>query len=179
LPSKYDAILPKLKDLPPQDPAWQAKVDLVKHAIINDPKISKSPSNLARMFAAARNAKDKLEADLYDANTDIEALTQMLVESQEEAGAEWGTYGAQKNMLRLVSGDKIEVRREPYATVKDKDALREWAVKNELQRLLSIHHKTLEGLVRERLMKGDAEPDGVEVFVKKKIIFTKMKTGEK
>ena len=176
MPSKYDAVLPTLPPLPVQDFSWQAKVDAVKLDIIKN--ISVSPSNLAKMFAKARLDKEQLEEQVSDLNTDIEALTQLLIASQEEKNTEWGQYGAATNTLRLVSGDKIEVRREPYATVEDKDANREWAVKNGLERMLALSWQTINSLTKELLLKGESEPAGVKVFVKSKIVFTRMKKDE-
>jgi len=175
--SKYAAIIDRLQPLPPQDISYQAKVDELKLALINNDDFPKTPSGLARAYAGARAEKDRIAKEEYDINLEIEALAQMLLASQNAKEAEWGQYGAADNTLRLMSGDKIEVRREPYASCTDKEANRKWAIANGLESLLTIHHQTLNSLTNERLLKGEAEPDGVSVFMKPKIVFTRMKKG--
>ena len=68
----------------------------------------------------------RLLSQLYDLNVEIEACTQMLVESQENGEPGWGEYGASDNTLRLVSNDSIRLQPEPYTTIEDANKLRQW-----------------------------------------------------
>lgn len=170
MPSKYDSILPSLPSLPVADQSYQAKVDKVKADI---PQAD--AATLSKAYAALRKLRDDVEDELSAVNLQIEAYTQLLVASQDAGEEGWGAYGASDNTLRLVTGDKVEIRKEPYAVVKDKEAHRAWAIAQGLDRLLSLPWQTTNSLAKELLMKGEQPPDGVEVFGRSKIVFTAMK----
>src|SRR5258706_2341797 len=129
MPSKYDFIIPSLPDLPPQDPSFQEKVRAFKSGVINDPDFEKTPVNLAQEYVDLRFAKDELEKQLTNINLSLEAFTQMLIESCDSNAPEWGTYGAEKSTLKMITGAAVKVDRQPYASVKDKEANRRWAIK--------------------------------------------------
>lgn len=177
MPSKYDAIFPKLKELPIQDPSWQQKVDIIKRDIIADKEIEKTPSSLAKEYTLLREATVTIERQLKDIELSLEAYSQLLIETNDSNNTEWGAYGAPKSTLRLIDGASVRVQREPYTTVKDKDANRKWVIANGMERMLGIPWQTLNALTKELLLKGKPEPDGVEVFIKKKIVFTKAKVA--
>jgi hypothetical protein len=59
---------------------------------------------------------------------------------------------------------------EPYAVVKDKDAARLWAMANGFERTLQMPWQTLNAEVKERLLNGLAEPDGVVAHSKPKLV---------
>lgn len=168
--SKYASVLTGLSELPVENTSYQDKIDLAKKEITN-----KSASGLAHQYALLRDLKNKIEDDLSATNLQLEAYTQMLVESNNSDDPEWGQYGATQTTLRLVTGDKIEVRKEPYAQVVDKDANRKWAMEQGLERMLSLPWQTVNSLTKEALLKGEAEPEGVKAYVKTKIVFTAMK----
>lgn len=176
MPSKYDGVFHKLQPLP-VDPTYQERVNKVKTDLISNPDFNRSAANLVREYALLRDEKDKLEAEASRVSLQIEAYIQMITDSQNAGEEGWGTYGASSNTLRLVSGDKVEVRKEPYTSVIDKAANRQWALENGLDELLTINWMTLNSLAKEKLLKGEASIPGTEVFWKPKIVFTKMKVG--
>ena len=173
--SKYGAAMTALEPLPVSDQSYQDKVEAMKLLFMENPEFQLTPSNLAKEYSKYRKAKDAAEEEVSACNLMIEMLSQMLAATQEANNPEWGAYGASDNTLRLVTGDKIEVRKEPYAVVEDKDANREWAIKNGLERMLGLPWQTINSIAKQRLLVGEAEPDGVKTFVKTKIIYTKMK----
>lgn len=173
--SKYDKILPKLKPLPP-DPSYQDKVQVIKQSILQSGNTINGRT-LAAGYTALRAQKDKVQEDMDDIDLLLEAYTQLLADSSE-SDPEWGTFGASKNTIKLENGDKIEIRKKPYAQVVDKEAVRLWAIKNGYERQLGLPWMTLNSITAERLMAGDAEPDGVECFMKNTIYFTQFKPGE-
>ena len=175
MPSKYDALLPTLQPLPVQDHSYQARVEVFKDSLIHNSDFVMSPTSLGKEYARLRKAKEAAEEEVSRLNLCIEGVTQLLVETNEEDNPEWGTHGAAANTLRLVTGDKIEVRKEPYATVEDKDANRLWAVSHGLERLLTLPWQTINSETKKLLLAGEAEPDGVKVFVKTKLVYTALK----
>lgn len=174
--SKYDAVLPKLPALPAQDLDYQAKVESMKAILLEDRELSASPMTLAKELEGLRVTKELCESQISDLNLQIEAVSQLLIESHDSDAPEWGTYGATSNTLRLVDGSSVRVQKEPYAQVVDKDANREWAKKQGLERLLALPWQTINSFTKEALLKGMPEPDGVTTYAKTKIVFTKAKS---
>lgn len=168
--SKYASVMPRLKPLPASDQTYQDKVDEAKASFYD-----LSATGLAKDYASWREQKERIEDELREINLFLEAATQLLVASQEEGADGWGQYGASDNALRLASGDKIEIRREPYGQVKDKEAFRQWCVDNGYERQMQLWPTTMNAIVKERLVNGDDLPDGTEVFAKDKIVFTAFK----
>lgn len=171
---KYAAILPKLEHLPPQDPGYQAKVDRLK-AALTEAGYTSAPK-LANKYRLLRSEKEHFKSELYTTEMYLAACEQLLVASNQADDPDWGQYGATSNMLRLANGDKIEVRAEPYAAIEDRDKVREWAIKEGLERLLALPWQTLNDQMKQRLLKGESEPDGVKAFYINKIVFTRNKT---
>lgn len=170
MPSKFASVLPGLKPLPVADQTYQDNVNATKELFTDH-----TPTALAKAYTKWRQEKEFIELRLKDVNLHLEAVTQLLVDSQEAQADGWGQYGASENTLRLVTGDKIEIRREPYGQVNDKDAFHDWCIANGYERQMQLWPTTMNAIVRERLVNGDPLPDGTEVFAKDKIVFTAMK----
>lgn len=170
MPSKFDAVLPGLKPAPVADQVYQDKVNEAKVLYVD-----RHPATLAKLYTICRNTKAVLEEQLYQANLQIEALTQLLIEGQEAGAEGWGQYGGSDTTLRLPNGDKIETRSEPYGVVTDKEAFRLWCLANGYERQLMLWPTTTNKIVKERTMVGDPLPDGTDVFRKDSIRFTPMR----
>lgn len=124
----------------------------------------KSPSHWARVYAEARGVKDVLEEHESELNLNIEAIQQLLIETYETEDV---------SSLKTVDGHSVRVQHEPHATVMDRDRFREWCVKNGLERSLALAWQTTNSIVKERLLKGLPEPDGVEAKYKTKVVLTR------
>lgn len=174
-PGKYDAVIGKLANLPVEDQSYQAKVQAVKDSL---QKFPTSPSSLGREYARLRAEHERVEKETYEINLRIEAVSQLLIETNEAENAEWGAYGAPDTTLRLVNGDSIRVQKEPIGQVTDKEAFRQWCLANGYANQLQLWPSTMNALVKERLLVGQPEPDGTEVFVKTKLVYTPLKVGD-
>jgi hypothetical protein len=170
MPSKYDAVLPNLRPAPPADPSWQDRVERFKATIVE-----RDSASLAAEYVNLRAAKDDLDAEASVLNLRLEAYTQLLVASQDADADGWGRYGVAGNALRLASGDTIRVQREPYGQVRDKEAFRLWCVANGYERQLQLWPSTMNAIVKERLVAGDPEPDGVEAYARAKVVYVQAK----
>ncbi len=74
----------------------------------------------------------------------------------------------------IVNGWRCTPSPTPYAQVKDKAALLEWSMEN-MRDSLTLHHGTLQAVVKAAL-KGEGDmPDGTDVFMSRSISFTKAK----
>ena len=164
-PGKYDHVLPGLPKLPPSDLSYQEKVQAIKDGVATHDAVL-----LANNYLTLRRRKDELNAIISEVNTRIEAFEQLLAESQEIQSAGWGDYGVKDNALRLPTGETIRVQPEPYGQVKDKEAFRLWCLANGYERQMHLWPTTRNAIVKERLLKGEPEPDGCETFSKNKIV---------
>lgn len=167
-PGKYDSVLPGLPKLPPADLTYQEKVQQFKDGVGTRDAVL-----IAGDYVTLRAKEAELKAELSKIHLAMEALEQLLTESQEIQAAGWGDYGVKENALRLPTGETIRVQPEPYAYVKDKEAFRQWAIANGYERQMTLPWQTTNTLVKERLLQGEPEPDGCEAFCKTKIVLVK------
>lgn len=177
-PGKYASVVPGLPELP-VDGTWQGKLDAFKQSFIESFK-GRQPTapELAKAYAALRREEQELKLASSTNYLAQEAITQMMVESQNRGEEGWGQYGAAPNTMVLASGDRLRIDIEPYAQVVDKDANRLWAVKEGLERLLSLPWATINKLAKERLLAGQPEPPGVKTFKKRTVVFTAFKAAD-
>lgn len=94
----------------------------------------------------------------------IEKRISFLMTACEKALAETLEVTGEES-FKLSSGGSFFLQDKIHPTVKDKLALRNWAISNGLENELGLHHKTLEGIVGDALVNGRPVPDGVEVFL--------------
>lgn len=173
-PSKYDAVLPKLRPRPVEDQAWQDKVDKQK-AEMRPPGSTVTPTDLARAYAEVRALQDIAKAKLSEIQLRCSALEQLLVESQDDDEEGWGQYGVGENALRMQDGSTIRVQTEISPKILDHDAFRLWCMANGYERKLRLMPQTAAAVVKERLLMGLPEPTGVEAYRFSKIVFTPFK----
>ncbi len=177
---KYDRLMHKLAPLPPEDSAYQHRVDQVKARLTDG--VTWSAEGLGKAFArmthgdgpqpeleeamalARRLGKKGIESLLSLANLELEAIEQLLLEGHAEGEPGWGAYGAKPNVLRLASGGRVEARFEPAVRVLDKEAVRQWCLTQGLEKSMHLWPSTLAAIVKERLMADEVSlPPGVEV----------------
>ncbi len=170
-PGVYDHVLPGLPVAPPEDVKYQEKVDALKIDIGRPDAMT-----LANLYTEARAEKDALEAEEYKVNMRIEAITQLLADSEERGDAGWGDYGANDNALKLIDGGNIRVQPEPYAQVSNKEDFRLWCIANGYERKLQLWPSTTNAVCKERLKNGEPMPDGCEMYKRNKVVYT---PGEK
>lgn len=171
-PGKYDAILPTLNELPP-DPDRQTAIEAVKKLITN-----RDPIAVSDQYIKLRNAKLELQKKLTEVELYIDAHEQILTSSQASGDHAWGRYGVRPNALRLASGDTIRIQKEPVGKVSDKEAYRLWCIDNGYERQLQLWPSTTNAIIKERLLKGEPEPDGTEAYFYNKIVYVKSGAGD-
>ena len=79
--------------------------------------------------------------------------------------------------LKLTSGHIIRTQVEPYAAVKDKEAYKKWAIANGFESIMTIPWQSTNSITKDRLQEGEAEPDGVEVYARTKVVLTNPRKG--
>lgn len=195
--SKYAKILGKLTPLPPADATYQAKVDEVKREILMSLReegqpsttdipallesISKQVVTLHVIFIHALNGK-RYASTIADVYTELRRVEDALEEHAKEVRLLLAAYGQLlveqykvegTTSLKLASGYAVRTQPEPQAQVIDKEAFRKWCIEHGLGEALVLPWPTTNSLTKERLLDGQAEPDGVKAYIHTKIVMTK------
>jgi hypothetical protein len=123
-------------------------------------------SELARVYRDLRGVKDMLEGHVSNINLLIEAHAQMMAEQFE-------VEGTKSLSLSDGIGGSVRVQYEPQAKVVDRDAFREWCIREGLERQLMLPWQTTNKLTKDALLNGEPEPDGVTAEARAKFVFTK------
>jgi len=114
-------------------------------------------SELAKKYTELRDSKDDLEEELKVINGTIQAIQELLVGRFEDEDI---------SAIRTSNGYLVSAKFDPYASVKNKEALRKWAVDNGYENLLTLPWQTTNSISKTLLESGEAPPDGVEVYLK-------------
>jgi len=167
-PGKYDAIIPSLPKMPASDPSYQERVEAAKAEIPNKDAVA-----MATEYVRLRKLKDAINDELSAVQLLITAHEQLLDVSQEAEEPGWGLYGTKDNAIKLASGETVRIQREPAGKVVDREAWRQWGVANGYERQMALHPGTMNSIVKERLLSGEACPEGTEAYVYTKVVFVK------
>ena len=156
---KYDKVIVGLPKEIRHEGSFREKVDAFKKQFD-----AETSATLAEAYGQLRDEKADLEVKEKELNVRIAGVEEMLWNAFEDEGV---------TSLTLRSGHKVRIQPEPIASVKDKDALRKWVVDNGLERLMSLSWQTTTAIAKERLLNGDGPPDGVELKVRTRTVFSK------
>jgi len=162
--SKYVNVIDKLPRMLATEPAYQEKVEEAKAKLVTELNIELKASVLAREYASLRAERDRIEDELSDVNLNLEAVSQLLIAQYETEGT---------TSVRLATGQTIRMQIEPYAQVQDREQYRLWCIANGLERSMMLPWQTTNSLVKERLLAGEVEPDGVIATARTKIVLQK------
>jgi hypothetical protein len=139
-----------------------------------------TPTRLAHRYTQFRNEKDAIEAELSRVNLELETVTRMLIDSYNAEEADWGTYGASKETVKLPSGDSVRLEPGPHLKVEDKEKFRQYCLKvPDLAAAMAIPWQTGNSLMKELLLKGQPEPPGTKAYRRFKVVYTPFKGAEK
>lgn len=195
---KYANIIDKLPRSFGQEPEYQQKVTATKFQIIANAKSEtyldtktvqnwkgeihkelieleklmllavgskRYASEFTRVYRDLRHVKDMLEGHVSNINLLIEAHAQLLADQFEAEGV---------TSLKLDdTGESVRVQYEPQAKVVDRDAFREWCIKEGFERSLMLPWQTTNMVTKQRLLNGESEPDGVTAEARAKFVLTK------
>lgn len=119
-------------------------------------------TELIKKYAWWRLKKKELEAREKEINKTIEAIVNLLIPMYEMEGV--------SSMRIAETGQTISVQEEPVAKVLDRDKFQAWCIENDLGRSLQLPYQTTNALVKDRLLNGQPEPDGVEAYTFSKVV---------
>lgn len=183
---KYSHITPHLPKFVGNDAGYQAKVQETKQLILEAEGVTWLPaSRLTQDYVALRDEVDMIKAQLSDANLRLEAVSQMLQNQFEVEGV---------GSLTVSGVGNVRLQTEPYAQVKDKEVFRQWCINTcslcgthkdkhadadhrpmTLESSLALPWQTTNSTVKELLLAGQPEPDGIECFQKTTPVLTRAK----
>lgn len=173
-----------------------ATLDLSEHA--EDCASHQAPrkfipgNELAKGYADVREEIRGIEAVLAEANLRLEAIEQLLINQFEVEGV---------TSVSLADFGVVRTQYEPYAKVVDKEKFRQWCIDTctmcgqpasrhpfvdtasgqmcerpiTLETSLALPWASTNSIVKERLLAGESEPDGIQTSVTVKAVFTRQK----
>lgn len=112
-------------------------------------------SEFVRAYVACRGVKTKLQELLANVQLLLDAYEVLMIEHLQIEGTK---------SMRLDSGASVSVSDQPSAQIQDKEQFRLWCVEQGLERLMHLHPSTAQSLMKERLLAGEPEPPGVEMY---------------
>ncbi len=205
-PGKYDHLLPHLPKLPPSDLEYQMKVEdekkrlrtclkcegrKTRHEVAGDETIAipcdacagtgrrkLNGQALAELYIVARADVETVAEAASRANLEMEAVSQLLIASQEAGDKDWGAFGASDRGLKLTNGDSIRTQPEIYPVPSDKAEFRKWCYDNGFTDKMELPVKPMTDEAKRRLLNGETEPKGLKIYVRTKIVYTPLKTEE-
>lgn len=148
----------------------KADLDGLLAAVVTEHRTEEyTPEALAKLYTLARRSKDEAKAILSFVQLRVTALEQLLVTSQKEDERGWGEYGATEKTVRMQSGGSVRVEYEPAGKVVDRERFQQWCLDNALVNRMYLNPQTMNAILKERLLAGMPEMDGVEAFSRAKV----------
>ena len=148
-------------------PSYYDKVMALKDEIERDPEFQRQAGTIAATYAELRREAEAKAAELSELKLRLTAVMLLMIDQFENEG---------ESGLVMQNGDKIRWNPEPHLVVTDKEAFRQWCVKQGLERSMHLAWGTANKMVKQMLIDGAGEPPGAECFMRPKVSFTK---GEK
>src|SRR5690348_7435991 len=109
------------------DGPYQDKINAEKDRLrAARPKIFEDTDEIGKAYLAVRAKQEKAEADLFAANVQLEAVTQIMHDLFEAKGMTSKTIAGESKD----NDYGISTFKEPYANIKDPNALLAWFRKN-------------------------------------------------
>lgn len=162
---KYAHIIDKLPRLFGLDASYQERVDETIKALqaqAAETGLALDAAALAQLYADCRDEAELRERELHEVNLRVAATAQMLANEFDAQGI---------STLKLSSGASVQCYAEPHSVVTDKEAYRLWCLRNGYEQDMVLPWMKTNAIMRERLLEGEKEPDGVEAIGRPKIVY--------
>lgn len=187
---KYAHLISKLPKFVGKD-AQSQRIAALAEAIKQEPDYQQQASALMMAWVKLRHMREILDHVESALELRCEALELLTIDQYENEGVL--TLKADEGVLfEEALADLVDeflvlkphqftpiylagarVQSEPHGDVADKEVFRQWCVKNDLEKSLQLWPSTVQSIVKERALRGDDPPDGVEVSAKSKLVISK------
>lgn len=164
---KYETVMQGLPKLPAGSDengnefgGRRERLDKIK-VDINAEYGNLTASFLAGLYIDYRQQKEQKEEELKEVNELIAAVSELITVVYEEEDV---------TSVKTSIGKSVSVQSEPVGKVVDKQAFWKWCRENDLQEQMHLAYQTMNTLMKERLLKGEPEPEGVKAYVRDKIV---------
>lgn len=162
---KYGHIIDKLPRMFTLDAPYQDRVTATIAQVVETAKQlgeTLTPARLAQMYSEIREMKEEAESELHEINLRLEAAAQMLANEFDAQGI---------STIKLDNGASVQTSTLPHSVVVDKEAFRLWCIQHGYERDMVLPWMKTNAIVKERLLEGEKEPDGVEAIARPQIIY--------
>jgi len=113
-------------------------------------------SEFGRLYAEARDAKDRVDLWASNLNVLVDAFEELMTDQMTNEGIK---------SLTLDNGRPIHTHREPYYQVRDREAWRRYCLADpDLAPKMSVAWGTMNSLAKDMLEKNEEPPDCLEGF---------------
>lgn len=188
---KYDEVLQHLLRIPEEDKNYQFRVNQEKQKLLDGEmlevdavsaigltlsKEGNRASNLASLYKLVKEQEDLLDEALKKVHLFKRAIAEMVEEEYKTSGI---------TSLKLAEGGLLFTQPEPCGVVKDKEAFRQWCLKEGLEHSMHLNPQTMNSMVKKRVLEDGAIEvnaetkevtcgmDGVSVFFRPKLVLRK------
>lgn len=157
MPGKWSKFRGKIEAFQ-LDPSYQQRIDAWKQEFLGTKDATHAnAAMLAKEFAIREKKKDVLEEKVKALNVEIEALSQLFVETMT---------GDAQEKVGLASGATVYLHDGIYPSTEDKAKLMAWIKKTGQEDILTLNAQTLKGMVGALYQQGQPLMPGVKVFLK-------------
>lgn len=139
-----------------EDPDRKAELDKVKEKFAG-----KTIGEIGDAFRAAYDLHEKIKKQEYDANIDLEALGQLLVNDLEASGID---------KMRTSDGSTtLFIKDDVRCSMTNREEYLNWIRQENMEELLTVHYSTMNAQAKDRLQKGKPLPPGLKAFFQQKM----------
>lgn len=158
-PKKWESFKGKLPVFVEPDADRRAQILNVKKSFSDMPN-----AELMLQMRDLKYEKKELEECLKGKQLILDSIVELLAERFENSGTQ---------STKIATGELFYLSDEPYTKVLDPKQTNEWVIQEGMDELRQVPWQTMNGIVKERLEKGEKLPPGVEVFMKTTVVMRK------
>jgi hypothetical protein len=159
---KYSDL--KLDKVPPIKDERRSRIDDMKASI--QEKFRNDSIKLASFYTKTRKEIDEIKADQAAKQIVLDAISELVIDAFEFQGV---------TSLKLDTGESVRMEVIPYPYVEDREKFRLWCIEEGLEKEMVLHFKTMESMVKEKLLEGEPEPPGIKAYLNSRLKFVRAK----
>ena len=163
---KYSHLKTKIPALTPED-QFKSSAEKINIRVLELLELHQgeiTPATMASLYISLKEEKAELEREVSRLEIELEAHKRVVIDAFESEGIE---------AVRLTIGKNVFYNAEPHSIIRSQEKLRAWAKEHDMERLLVLPWQTVNAMTKDYLLKGENPPDGVEAYMKDKLMVRK------